>query len=96
MTSETLIARIQARRVDLARLGVAHLRLFGSTASGVATDVSDVDLLVEFDGPATFSRYMELKFLLEDAVGRRVDLVTTKALRPEMRERIEREAVRVA
>jgi predicted nucleotidyltransferase len=55
-----------------------------------------VDVLVSFEGPADFDRFMELKFYLEDVLGRPVDLVTHPALRPELRARIEREATRVA
>ncbi len=43
-------------------------------------------------GPATFGGYMDLKFFLEDLLGRRVDLVTKKSIRPGLKERIEREA----
>jgi len=96
MDAKALIAKFQARRDDLTRLGVAHMSVFGSVARGTETASSDLDVLVEFDGPATFSRYMDLKFLLEELAGRKIDLVTAKALRPEMRERVEREAIRVA
>lgn len=70
--------------------------LFGSVARDAARDASDVDVLVEFDGPATFDRYLELKDSLERWLSCPVDLVTRKALRPRLRERIEAEAVRVA
>lgn len=40
---------------------------------------SDADTLVEFRGPATFDRYMDLKILLEELLGYPVDLVTRKA-----------------
>jgi hypothetical protein len=53
---------------------------------------SDVDILVEFLGPATFNGYMDLKFFLEDLLGRRVDLVTCESIRPKIKEQIEREA----
>lgn len=53
-------------------------------------------MLVEFDGPPTFDRYMDLKFHLEDLLGRRVDVVTPAALKPRMRPVVQREAVRVA
>jgi hypothetical protein len=56
---------------------------------------SDIDLLVEFSSHPSFARYMDLKFLLEDLLGRRVDLVTPKAIRPQMRGGIEREMIRV-
>ena len=70
--------------------------LFGSAARGQAGPASDVDVLVEFDGPPTFDRYMDLKFHLEDLLGRRVDVVTPAALKPHMRPVVQREAVRVA
>ncbi|MEW6416087.1 MAG: nucleotidyltransferase family protein [Pseudomonadota bacterium] len=78
------------------RFGVRHLSLFGSTVRNASRGDSDVDVLVEFDGPATSDRYFGLLFYLEDLLGRPVDLVTDKALRPELRPYIEKEAIRVA
>lgn len=78
-----------------ARFGVTRLALFGSTARDTATDNSDIDVLVAFDGPATSKRYFGVQFYLEDLLGCPVDLVTEKALRPELRPYIEREQVRV-
>jgi hypothetical protein len=75
---------------------VRHLSLFGSTVRDEARVNSDVDVLVEFDGPATSDRYFGLQFYLEDLFGCPVDLVTDKALRPELRPYIEKEAIRVA
>lgn len=77
------------------RFGVTRLALFGSTARGNARPDSDIDVLVDFDGPATSARYFGVQFLLEDALGRSVDLVTDKAMRPELRPYIEREAINV-
>jgi predicted nucleotidyltransferase len=77
-------------------LGVAALYVFGSVARGEAASGSDVDLLVEFQGPPTFARFMDLKFLLEDTLGARVDLVTRAALRATIRPQVEAEAQRVA
>ena len=77
------------------RFGVTGLALFGSFARDQATDASDVDVLVEFNGPATSKAYFGVQFYIEDLLGRRVDLVTDKALRPELRPYVEREAVNV-
>ncbi len=77
------------------RFGVRDLALFGSMARGEATCKSDIDILVRFDGPATSARYFGLQFYLEDLLGRPVDLVTDKALRPELRPYVEREAIHV-
>jgi predicted nucleotidyltransferase len=78
-----------------ARFGVTDLALFGSTARGTANEESDIDILVAFDGPATSKRYFGVQFYLEDLFGRSVDLVTQKALRPELRAYVENEALHV-
>ena len=77
------------------RFGVNRLALFGSTARDTATETSDIDILVSFDGPATSSRYFGVQFYLEDLFGCPVDLVTEKAVRQELRPYIEREAINV-
>ena len=60
-----------------------------------ATSESDIDVLVSFEGPADSRRYFGVQFYIEDLLGRPVDLVTHKALCPELRPYIEAEAVRV-
>ena len=77
------------------RFGVTRLALFGSTARDEARADSDIDIVVAFDGPATSKKYFGVQFLLEDQLGCPVDLVTEKALRPELKSFIEREAVNV-
>ena len=78
-----------------ARFGVTRLALFGSTARNAAASHSDVDILVGFDGPATSERYFGVLFYLEDLLGCSVDLVTEKALRPELRPHIAKEQIDV-
>ena len=77
------------------RFGVAELSLFGSFARDQATDDSDIDILVQFDGPTTSKRFFGAQFYIEDLLGRRVDLVTEKALRAELRPFVERKIVNV-
>jgi hypothetical protein len=74
------------------RFGVTRLALFDSTVRDAARDDSDVDILVEFDGPATSARYFGVQFYLEDVLGCPVDLVTEKAIRADLRPFIEQEA----
>ncbi|MDQ5879877.1 MAG: uncharacterized protein QG616_631 [Pseudomonadota bacterium] len=83
------------RSVLSERFGVTQLALFGSTARNTAANDSDIDILVAFDGPANSKRYFGVQFYLEDLFGCNVDLVTEKALRPELRPFIEKEAIRV-
>lgn len=68
------------------------LAIFGSAAREEDRAVSEVGVLVEFAGPATFNGYMDLKFFLEDLLGRPVDLVTRRSIRPGLKARIESEA----
>ncbi|WP_087748267.1 MULTISPECIES: nucleotidyltransferase family protein [unclassified Acidovorax] len=77
------------------RFGVTNLALFGSTVRNTARPDSDVDVLIAFDGPATSARYFGVQFYLEDLLGCPVDLVTDRALRPELRPYIEKEALYV-
>lgn len=78
-----------------ARFGMTRLTLSVSTARDTASSDSDVDVLVAFDGPATSRRYFDVQSYLEDFLGCPVDLVTDKALRPELRPYIEQEQVNV-
>lgn len=65
------------------RFGVKTIGLFGSWVREQASPASDIDLLVEFDQPS-FDKYMDLKFYLEDLLGKPVDLVLKTALKPRL------------
>ena len=77
------------------RFDVTGLALYGSFARNQATSESDVDILVRFGGPATSKSYFGTLFYIEDLLGRRIDLVTDKALRAEFRPFVEQEALDV-
>ena len=96
MNKKQVESKLSANRKRLNDFRVKSLSLFGSVARGENRSDSDVDVLVEFDGPATFKNYMGLSEFLEELLGCNVDLVTTKALREQLRERILQEAIRVA
>ena len=96
MSRTDAIDRLKQNAAEIRRrFGVRELSVFGSVARDEAGDTSDVDVLVTFEGTADFDRFMDLRFYLEDLLGRRIDLVTDQALRQEMREQVEREAVHV-
>lgn len=97
MSRTDTIDRLKAHAIEIrCRFGVRELSVFGSVARDEAGEASDVDLLVTFEGTADFDRYMDLRFFLEDLLGRKIDLVTSRALRPELQEQVTREAVHVA
>ena len=89
MHGDVVLQLLAVHREELARLGVRSLALFGSVARNEAGPASDVDLLVEFEGPATFDRYVALSFFLEELLGCSVDLVTRRSLKPCMRSAID-------
>jgi len=85
MTRRSVISTIRKRRAELTGLGIKSLSLFGSVARGEERPDSDVDILVEFEGRATFDRFMDTKFYLEEILGCKVDLVTPQAIKPGMK-----------
>lgn len=96
MDREEVVAALRKHKPELAeRFGVEKLALFGSFARNKASGDSDVDILVGFNEPATSGAFFGVQFYIEDVLHRSVDLVTTKALRPELRSQVERDAIYV-
>lgn len=82
-TKQEIVSVFRQHQQQLRLLGVKRLGLFGSFVRGEQKPDSDVDILVEFEhGQRTFDHFMELSFLLEDVLGRRVELVTPESLSP--------------
>ena len=72
---------------------VKGIGLFGSYVRGEQKRGSDVDLLVEFQEPIGMFKFLELEEYLGEIIGRKVDLVSKKALKPRIGKRILAEAV---
>ncbi|MBR32327.1 MAG: hypothetical protein CMN77_13560 [Spirochaetaceae bacterium] len=72
---------------------VESLALFGSAVRDELNPESDVDILVEYRNPPNSDNYFDLKFLLEDILGREVDLVTLNGLRPAFRSSVSEECI---
>ena len=91
-TKRDVRERLLRDRAAIEELGVRKLGLFGSFARGDQGPGSDVDLLVEFEPEKkTFDNFTGLSFLLEEALQRRVELVTPESLSPYIGPRILRE-----
>jgi predicted nucleotidyltransferase len=93
-TRDDVVTKIKANRHALKRYGVTSLALFGSVARNKMRKGSDIDILVQFD-QSTWDNYIGLKFYLEDLLGREVDLVTPKALKPATKPSIEKDLLYV-
>jgi predicted nucleotidyltransferase len=90
---DDVLATLRSLKPELVRrFGVREISLFGSFARGDETAASDVDILVDVN-PAIGLEFVSLAAFLEKALGRRVDLVSTRALRPCHRDAIGPEAL---
>lgn len=76
-------------------LHVANLWLFGSAARQ-ASEVHDLDFMVEFSQPPGLLNYMNLKFLLEELFGLPVDLHTRRSCPKRFYDRIREDLKQVA
>lgn len=90
MNSVDHIIRIIAESKEQLRseFGVIGIGIFGSVVRGEHGAGSDVDILVEFERPIGFVRFLRLEKRLTELVGMPVDLVTRKALKPHIGKRI--------
>ena len=69
--------------------------IFGSYARGEQTKNSDIDILVEFNKNVSLFDIVGIKLELEDNLGRKVDLVEYKIIKPRMKEQILNEEVKI-
>jgi predicted nucleotidyltransferase len=82
-TKQDVLAVLSKNRSRIRALGVKRLGLFGSFVHDRQRSESDVDLLVEFEpGQKSFDNFIELAFLLEELLLRRVELLTPESLSP--------------
>lgn len=89
------IISILREQMVRSRFGIKSLFLFGSVARNEATQESDLDFIVNFDGVITFDRYMDLKIFLEDLFDKKIDLAIEDTLKPQIRQKIFEEAIDV-
>ncbi len=89
MRKHDVLAILAEHREELeATHKVKSLALFGSVARDEAGPDSDVDLLVEFNGPVGLLDLVGLQQRLEGLMGRPVDLVTREGLKRQLRDRV--------
>jgi uncharacterized protein len=97
MDRSTVIARLREHARELNAAGIVHLGVHGSVARGDATASSDVDLIAEFDQSKRLSLIgrIHLENRLTDILGVKADLADRAMLKPEVRERAQRESILV-
>jgi hypothetical protein len=94
---EEVRASLAALEKPLRAKGLTSLALFGSIARDEARPDSDIDVLVDIDPRARFTLVdlASVKNLLEDRLGREVDVITRAGIEPAIRDAVFKEAERV-
>ena len=96
LTKEIILDRLREHKAELfKKFPIASLALFGSYARGDETTESDVDILVEYNGPIGW----EVVDIVEELEGllqvKKVDLVSKRAVKPHYIPYIEKDLIYV-
>lgn len=84
-TKTEILAILKAMKTELEEnFNIKSLGLFGSVVREQPGGGSDIDILVEFRKPVGMFRFLELEELLSERLDGKVDLVSKKALKPEI------------
>lgn len=90
------IAQIKHRVLPILKeAGVTRSALFGSVVRGEVRKNSDIDMLVDFPKGKSLFDFIGLQLKLEDALQKKVDLITYTGIKPRLRERILHEQVQI-
>ncbi|HHT9124311.1 MAG TPA: nucleotidyltransferase family protein [Candidatus Brocadiia bacterium] len=93
---ESILKKLRELKQEIkAKYKVKEIGVFGSAIRGELSEISDIDILVEFEKPIGFFKFLELEEYLESRLGRKVDLVSRKALKPRIGSYILKEALMV-
>ena len=84
LTSDEILREVEDKKDELNSYGVRKIGLFGSFQKGQPNNRSDLDFIVSLR-KSSFDNYMGVRSLLEKLFGRKIDLVTEKALKPRLR-----------
>ena len=89
---ERFFELVEREKSQLQSFGVKQIGLFGSTLRGEDTELSDYDVLVSFEkDKKTYRNFIAVVDLLESALGKKVELVTTESLSPYIGPKIKKE-----
>lgn len=95
LTKEEIVRILKQNRELLTRYRIKKISLFGSYARGEQSAKSDIDFLVEFETPISIFEHVHLITELEQIFGKKVEVLSIKALKPSLSETILKEAVEV-
>ena len=79
----------------LIEAGISRSAIFGSYVRGEQHKNSDIDLLVDFPDGLSLFDVAEIKYKLEDALGKKVDLVSYDRIKPRLKSYILSEQIKI-
>jgi len=93
LNKDEIFKLLKQHREELKNFNVLKIGLFGSVLRGDNTQESDIDFIVEFEeGKKNYDNFIELAFLLETLLQKKIDLLTMEAFNPYMKPKILKEA----
>lgn len=91
--AELLEAATPILKALAADRGYRRFAVFGSVARGADQPGSDIDLIIEAPAGTSSFGFLQFKQLIEQVLGREIDLVDYGGLKPKLDDDIRREAV---
>lgn len=84
ITKENILRKLKSQKLELSRIGIRNVGLFGSYLRDAQSAGSDIDLLVDFEpGKENFDNFMAAYDMFENLFkDEKVDIVTINGLSP--------------
>lgn len=84
LNKDQILFKITSHQLQIKKLGVEKIGIFGSFSRNEQTENSDIDILISFRPlEETFDNLMDVSFLLQSLFPQhRIDIATTNGLSP--------------
>lgn len=83
---------LESKKVLQEQYGIEKIGYFGSYARNEQKETNDLDIIIEAGKPIGLE-FSDVKYYLEEQLGVSIDLVTTNALKPQLKDQILKEVI---
>jgi predicted nucleotidyltransferase len=90
-----ILRKLRDSKRELQAAGIKTLALFGSVARDEATEESDVDLMVDIEGPKNLRNMGQADKAIATAIPYKVDVVYISSFKPEILANVQKDAIYV-
>lgn len=95
LTELKLPLPLEEIRAILSAHGVKHASVFGSYARNRFKSNSDLDILVQYEDGVSLFDHFDLKYELEKKTGKKVDVVSSRAVSRHLKQYIDKEKIKI-